>query len=101
MRISFKASIIRTEDMKTLVFTLGQIIFMKKGVDCQGKKARLCCHRGFGGRNSGVFKGLECGHLGIVHWCLWKMKSFQKEIPKRTVCVFNPLSLVSNGSEIW
>lgn len=28
-------------------------------------------------------------------------KPYRKEIPKRTVCVFNPLSLVSNGSEIW
>jgi hypothetical protein len=28
-------------------------------------------------------------------------KSYLKEIPKRTVCVFNPLSVVSNGSEIW
>lgn len=71
---------------------------MKKGVDCQEEKVKLCRNRGLGERQSG-FKGLECGNSGIVHWCLWKMESFQKEIPNRRVCMFNPLSLVSNGSE--
>ena len=38
MRIPFKASITRTEDMKALVFALGQIKCMEKGVDCQEKR---------------------------------------------------------------